>query len=355
MFGRLERYIAAGILRATALTLLVLVILLLFFTLVDELDQVRRGKYEVSDALLVAALTAPRYLFEVFPISALIGCLLGLGGLATRSELIAMRAAGLSLRKIVYAVLKIGVLMMLAVALFSELLAPPTERFAQEWRAQRLTGQPALATPYGFWARDGQAFINIRDLGDGRRLEGVRIYEFEASDRLRLATQAGAAEYQGAYWLLKDLAQSELLTDRIEVRTLETARWESLLDPDVLDAVALRPTMLPIWELAGYIAYMRENAQSVTDYEVAFWLKVVNPVATLAMLVLAVPLVVGSPRTTSIAQRIFTGAILGAAFFLLTRALSYIAVVYEISPVVTAFSPSLLLLFVSVGLLRRIR
>jgi len=355
MFGRLERYIAASIVKATALTLLVLVILLLFFTLVDELDQVARGKYEVPDALLVAALTAPRYLFEVFPISALIGCLLGLGGLAARSELIAMRAAGLSLGKMVYAVLKIGILMMLVVALFSELLAPPAERFAQEWRAERLTGQPALATPYGFWARDGQAFIKIRDLGDGRRLESVRIYEFDASDRLRLATQAATADYQGDHWLLSGIAQSELFTDRVEVRTLKTARWESLLDPTVLDAVALRPTMLPIWELAGYIDYMRDNAQSALDYEVAFWLKVVNPVATLAMLVLAVPLVVGSPRTTSIGQRIFTGAILGAVFFLVTRALSYIAVVYEVSPVVTSFAPALLMFSVSFWMLRRIR
>lgn len=355
IFGQLERYIARNVARSTLLTLLVLVILLLFFTFVDELDQVARGSYEVQDAMLVATLTSPRYLFEVFPIAALLGSLLGLGGLASRSELIAMRAAGFSRRKLLLALLKVGVLMMLVVVLFSELLAPPAERYAQQWRAQRITGQPALVTPYGFWARDGKAFINIRDLGDGRRVKGVRIYEFDAGRRLRLATYAASAEYSSDHWSLKDVSQSEIALDRVEARTLDSARWVSVLDPTLLDAVALRPTMLPIWELAGYIGFMRENAQSALDYEVAFWLKVVNPIATLAMLFLALPLVLGSPRNTSMGKRIFIGAVVGAGFFLLTRALSYVSVVYEVNPAVTAFAPAVVLVFVSLALLRRVR
>lgn len=355
MFGRLERYIAANIARATGLTLLVLVILLLFFNLVDELDQVNRGSYQVSDALLVAFLTAPRYLFEVFPVAALLGCLLGLGRLATRSELVAMRAAGFSVAGIVSAVLKVGLLMMLMIVLFSELLAPPAERFAQQWRAEKLTGQATLTTPYGFWARDGRAFINIRDLGNGRHLEDLRIYEFDETNQLRLATRAESADFMGDHWALKGISQSELSPQQVKARTLESARWESLLDPAVLSVVVVRPTMLPIWELADYIGFMRGNAQSALEYEVAFWLKVVNPIATLAMLFLAVPLVVGSARGTSMGQRIFIGAIVGAAFFMLTRALSYMAVVYEISPVLTAFVPSLALFAVTLVLLRRVR
>lgn len=355
MFTRLDRYIAVSVAKATGLTLLVLVILLLFFNLVDELDQVNRGNYGVSDAILVALLTAPRYLFEVFPIAALLGCLLGLGGLAARSELVAMRAAGFSLLGIALAVLKVGFLMMLLVVVFSELLAPPAERFAQQWRAERLTGQATLATPYGFWTREGQAFVNIRNPGNGRHLEDLRIYEFDGSQHLRLAMRAESADYRGDHWVLKGIAQSELGAQQVKARELDSARWESLLDPQVLGVIVVRPTMLPIWELADYIGFMRGNAQSALEYEVAFWLKVVNPVATLAMLFLAVPLVVSGARDTSMGQRIFVGAVIGAVFFMLTRALSYTAVVYEISPALTAFVPSLALLAVTVTLLRRVR
>jgi len=355
IFGRLDRYIARNVIRSTVLTLAVLVVLLLFFTLVDELEQVSRGSYEVQDAMLVATLTSPRYLFEVFPIAALLGSLLGLGGLASRSELIAMRAAGFSRRRLLLALLKVGLLMMLVVVSFSELLAPPAERYAQQWRTERLTGQPALVTPYGFWARDGKAFINIRDLGDGRQLQDIQIYEFDGGRQLRLVTHAASAQHSGDHWSLKDVLQSEITFDRVQARSLDSARWESVLDPTMLDAVAVRPTMLPIWELVSYIGFMRENAQSALDYEVAFWLKVVNPIATLAMLFLALPLVLGSPRNTSMGKRIFIGAVVGAAFFLLTRALSYVSLVYEVNPAVTAFAPALALVFVSLALLRRVR
>lgn len=355
MFGLLDRYIGLTLARATGMTLLVLVALLLFFNVVDELDQVNHGDYGVSDALLVAFLTAPRYLFEVFPVAALIGSLLGLGGLASRSELVAMRAAGFSAARIALAVLKVGLLMMVLVASFSELVAPPAEQYAQQWRAEKMTGQPTLATPYGFWARDGQAFIHIRDLGDGYRVRDIGIYEFDSSNRLRLATHARRAEFQGDHWMLYGIAQSELRAQRVEVRGLASARWDSELDPAVLSAVVVRPTMLPVWELADYVDFMAENGQSAIEYEVAFWLKVVNPIATLAMLLLAVPLVIGRQRSISIGQRIFLGALIGAAFFLLTRALSYVSVVYGFDPAMTAFAPSLVLGGITVLLLRRVR
>jgi len=355
MLGLLERYIGKAIAKATGMTLLVLVILLVFFNLVEELDQVNRGDYQMQDALLVAFLTAPRYLFEVFPISALLGALLGLGGLAARSELVAMRAAGFSVRDIVLAVLKIGLLMMLAVALFSELLAPPAERYAQRVRAEKLTGQPTLATPYGYWARDGRAFINIRTLSSDTGLRDVYIYEFDADNKLRLATHADSAEFSDNHWTLHGISQSELAAGEVKARSLASAQWDSLLDPNLLSVVLVRPTMLPIWELAEYIGFMRDNAQAATEYEVAFWLKVVNPIATLAMLFLAVPLVVGNRRGSSMGHRIFLGAVIGSVFFMLTRALSYIAVVFSISPMLTSFVPAAMLVAATVALLRRVR
>ncbi len=355
MFGILDRYIGWAIARATAMTILVLVILLSFINLVEELDQVSRGSYTMGDALLVALLTAPRYLFEVFPVSALLGSLLGLGGLAVRSELVAMRAAGFSLRHIMLAVLKVGVLMMLVVVVFSELLAPPAAQYAQELRASKLLGQQTLTSRYGFWARDEQAFINIRSLGDGRHLRDITIYEFDGDDRLRLATHAARADYEVDHWVLRDIAQSELDEGGAKVRSLASARWDSPLDPALLSAVVVRPTMLPLWELADYIAFMRENAQSAIDYEVAFWLKIVNPFATLAMLFLAVPFVLRAGRNVGVGQRIFLGAVVGAVFFLLTRALSYVAVVYQVDPAFTAVVPAGVFLALALFLLRQVR
>ncbi len=355
MFGRLDRYIGLTVAKATGMALLALVILLLLFNVVDELDRVNRGGYRVLDALLVALLIVPRYLFEVFPVSALLGSLLGLGGLATGSELVAMRAAGFSVRNIAFSVLKVGMLMMLVVGIFGELVAPPAERYAQQLRAERLSGQPTLSSRFGFWARDRHAFINIRRPDGGRRPGDIYIYEFDGEGRLHLISHADLAEFRDNHWILRGIEQSELSSQRVKARRLSWARWDTTLDPALLRVVEVRPTMLPIWDLYDYIGFMRSNGQSASDYEVAFWLKVVNPVATLAMLFLAVPLVVGHVRAMSIGQRIFTGAVIGAAFFLVNRALSYMSVVYGIPPALSAFLPSLVLVGVTAFLLRRVR
>jgi lipopolysaccharide export system permease protein len=351
----LERYIGMAIVRATAMTVLVLVVLLMFFSLVEELEEVGRGDYQVLDAFLVGALSAPRYMFEIFPVAALIGSLIGLGGLASHSELVAMRAAGFSMRAIMLAVLKTGVLMMVVVLVFGELVAPASEQFAQQWRIEKQERQVTMKSQHGFWARDGQAFINIRQIDSGVHLRDIYIYEFDAQDRLRLATHAMEAKYQGDFWTLHDIAQSQVSETGVEVRKLAQARWSSLLDPALLSAVVIQPTMLPIWRLSSYIDFMRANGQSAIDYQVAYWMKLANPLATLVMLLLAVPFVLGNLRTISMGQRIFLGAVVGAGFFLLTRTLSYVAVIYHLNPALTAMLPAAIFITLTLLLNRRIR
>lgn len=355
MMSLLERYIAITVARATGMTVLVLVILLVFFNLVEELDHVNVGDYHLADAFLVALMSAPRYMFEVFPVAALIGSLLGLGGLASHSELVAMRAAGFSLQRIMLAVLKTGLAMMLVVLAFGELVAPPSEQFAQEYRFEKQQGKVTLKTRYGFWARDGRAFINIRSLSTGTHIEDIYIYEFDETGHLSLATHAASADYLGDHWSLNDIAQSQISGQGVQTRRLAQARWDSLLDPALLSVVVVKPTMLPIWGLSQYIEFMRDNGQSATEYQVAYWLKLANPFATLVMLILAVPFVLANQRSGSMGQRIFLGLVVGAGFFLLTRAMSYVAVVYNFNPALSAVFPALVFLAVSVMMMRRVR
>lgn len=350
----LERYIGASVLKATLLALVVLLSLLVFLGVVDELDEVGRGDYRTWDALLVAFLSTPRYAFEVFPVAALLGSLLGLGALANQGELVAMRAAGMSLRQIVAAVLKAGLAMMLVVFVIGEVVAPAAEQFGQHFKAERQHRQVTLLTRYGLWARDGQAFINIRRILPGSRLEDIYIYEFSDKRELQLTTHAGFARHDGENWVLQQIQQSRISPDGVVSRAVERATWASLIDPGLLSIVVVKPTMLPLWGLQQYISFMRENGQSATAYEVAFWSKIATPFATLVMLLIAVPFVLGSLRSVGIGQRIFVGAMLGSVFYLLTRGFSYIAVVYDVSPFLAASLPAMAFFVLGLYLLRRV-
>lgn len=350
----LERYIGGTMLKATGMTLLVLVILLVFFGLIEEMDDVGRGDYRVRDAFLVAFLSAPRYVFEVFPVAALVGSLIGLGAMGSHGELIAMRGAGFSLRQIVMAVIKTGLAMMLAVFLFGELVAPASEQWGVQYRTEQTQQQVTLKTRHGFWARDGRAFVNIRGILPGARLQDIYIYEFDDDGRLSLATHARRADHQGDHWILHEISQNRVSEGGVSGRQLAQARWDSLLDPGLLSAIVIQPTMLPITDLYHYIRVMRENGQSATDYEVAFWVKLATPLATLVMLFISVPFVLAHQRFVSMGQRVFLGIVLGMGFYTLNRGMSYVAVVYDVSPLLTALVPAAAFLGIGLFMMRRV-
>ena len=153
---------------------------------------------------------------------------------------------------------------------------------------------------------------------------------------------------------MRDIRQSRISEEGITQRRLEQARWDSLLDPGLLSAVVIEPTMLPVTELYRYIDVMRESGQSATDYEVAFWVKLATPLATLVMLFISVPFVLAHQRSVGIGQRVFLGVMLGMAFYLLSRGMSYVAVVYELSPALSALLPAVAFLGIGLYMMTRV-
>ena len=350
----LDRYIGSVMLKSTAITLAVLIALLAFFSFIDEMEDVGKGIYGTADAFMVAVLSVPRHVFEGFPVAALIGSLIGLGAMGSHGELVAMRGAGFSLRQIILAVMKAGALMMLVVFLFGELVAPASEAWRERYRAEKQQRQVTLKTEYGFWVRDGRAFVNIRTVLPGALLGDIYVYEFDDQGRLILATHAERAEYRGSHWQMFAIRQSQIAEDEVSRRELTEARWESLLDPRLLSAIVVPPTMLRVDELYRFIEVVRANGQSATDYEVAFWIKIATPLATLVMLFIAVPFVLAHERSVGLGQRVFLGAFLGMAFYGLNRGMSYVAVVYDMNPAITALVPVASFLAIGVVLLRRV-
>jgi lipopolysaccharide export system permease protein len=351
----LDRYIGLAVFKGTLLALAVLLSLLGFVSFVDELDEVGNGRYGVLDAFVFVLLTLPHYTFELFPVSALLGSLIGLGTMTNASELIAMRSAGVSMARILWSVMKTGIAMMVVAALIGEVLAPDAEQEAQRLRAAALAETISIKTNYGFWARDGQAFINIRRILPDSRLEEIYIYEFGDDNRLSVATHADSAYYQDNRWVLTNIRQSRFTKTGVEARELGQATWSSLLNPSLLSVVVIPPEVLPVWGLYRYIRFLEENAQASQNYEVALWGKLLTPLVTLVMLFLSLPFICGSLRQIGIGQRVFIGIMIGIVFFLMNKAFAHMAVVYGLNPLLSAALPGLIFLGVGVWLTRRVR
>ncbi len=353
MLTLIDRYIGRVVTLGVVSVLFILLVLLGFFELLAELDSVE-SDYTAAKALSYVALILPRYTYELFPIATLLGSLIGLGALAANSELVAMRVAGISVSRLLWAVLQAGLVLLALVIMVGEYLAPMAEQKAQRMKMESLTKQVTLKTRYGFWSRHGDNYYNFRRILADGRLADISIYEYDGLRKLQRATQAQLATYKGDHWLLEQVRQSEFTEERVKASTRKELKWPTLLDPDVVDVITVKPHMLPAWDLWRYVRFLQNNGQDATTYEVAFWGKVVTPLVTLVMLFLSVPFVFGPLRSVGIGQRVFTGAIIGIVFHLLNRTFSYMAVVYGLSPFMAASLPTLLFLVGGFWYFRRV-
>jgi lipopolysaccharide export system permease protein len=351
----LDRYIGLVVFQAILLVLLILVALFAFFSFIEEASDIGSGQYDTWLALEYVLLQVPRSAYELFPLAALLGSLAGLGILANNSELTVIRAAGVSVLRIYWAVLKLALLMLAAMIWLGETVAPHSEQYARQMRAVARGEQIALQTRHGFWARDGKNFVHIRTILPGGELGDVSLYEFDQNQILKSAAQARLAVYQNDHWMLQDLVLTRVNNGRVETDLQASAEWDSLLSPGLLSILILKPDRLSSAELHKYIGYLKDNNQGAARYELAFWNRVLYPLVTAVMIFLAVPFVFGSPRNVALGQRALAGALIGIVFYLLNQTLGHFSVLYHINPLLSAVLPLALFLGMGVWMLRRLR
>jgi lipopolysaccharide export system permease protein len=354
-----DRHIGRTTLGGIALALFLLLALDAFFTFIREVGDVGKGDYGLGHVLWYIALTMPRRAYELFPTAAVVGAMLGVGGLAASSELIAYRAAGMSRFRIAMAVVMAASLVLGPILIMGEWVVPAGERMGQVVRVKAQSGGAAIARDSGLWVRDGDTIINARkplvssvSPGDFVKLAEIEVFEFEG-DELRNVSHAEFGEHDGEAWTLSSVSRSRFEQGRVLTETAETEVWPSLLDPSMLQNAVTRPKYLSLGELFPYVRYLRDNGLNAAAYEAAIWWRISYPLSTLVVVFAGMPFVFGTLRTGGLGQRLFIGMMLGVGFYLATRTASNLGQVYELNPAVTALAPSLLLLSGSLWVLRR--
>jgi len=351
----LDRYLAGAILTSTALVLAVLIALFSFVQFVDALGDVGKADYQLLDAMRYVLLSIPRQTFEVFPMAALLGTTLGLSAMAADSELVAMRAAGVSLLRIVRAAIQVGLALALLAVVIGEFVVPETEQLAERGRAEALKIRIKQQNDYGMWLRDNQAFVHIGEVLPDLTLLGVDIYRFDERERLALHVHAKRGQFVDTRWQLDQVRESRLTVDRVQTQRLETYDWSSSLTPDWFSVFTVRAEGLSVVQLYRYIRHLELNRQNTGNYALAFWQKLTAPFATVVMMVLAIPFVFGSQRSGGIGARLFTGIVIGLAFFVVSRGFGYFGLLYGVPAFVGAVMPTLLFFGAALLLLRRVR
>ncbi|WP_397449652.1 LPS export ABC transporter permease LptG [Pseudomonas sp. NA-150] len=349
---KLDRYIGKSVLIAILGVLGVILGLASLFAFIDEMKDIS-ATYTLADAVSFVFLTAPRRVYEMLPMAALIGCLVGLGGLASSSELTIMRAAGVSLGRIVWAVMKPMLLLMIAGVLVGEYVAPVTENMAQSNRSLAQGTGDAQSGRYGVWHRQGQEFIHINSVQPNGVLYGVTRYHFDNERHMQLASFSKRAKFANGVWDLEEVTTTVFHPDSTEVITTPTERWDVSLSSQLLSTLVLPPDALSISGLWSYSHYLAEQGLNSGRYWLAFWTKVLQPLVTVALVLMAISFIFGPLRSVTLGQRVFTGVLVGFVFRIAQDLLGPSSLVFGFSPLFAVLVPSAICAIAGVWLLRR--
>jgi len=324
-----------------------------FLTLIDELGDTGRGSYTTLVAVEYTFLVMPRVAYELFPIVAVIAAMATLGILSSNSELVILRTSGVSLLRISWSLIRGGILIALLAVLVGEYVVPICEQTAQQLRSVAISDQIAIKTRNGFWSRDGDNFINIRRVLPGDQVEDIYVYEFDDQNNLASATYAKRANYMGESWNLEEIQKSIISRSGVEIRKHVEQNWTTLLNPELINLITIKPRYLTLRELYKYINYLKENNQNTLQYQQALFSKLVRPVTIVVLILLAVPLVKSDTRSISVSQRVFVGSVIGIAFHLFNQIAAQMGVVYAINPLISAAVPTVAVLALTLWLIKR--
>ncbi|WNW13573.1 LPS export ABC transporter permease LptG [Pseudomonas sp. DTU_2021_1001937_2_SI_NGA_ILE_001] len=349
---KLDRYIGKSVFMAILAVLGIILGLASLFAFIDEMGDLS-DSYTLLDAGSFVLFTAPRRVYDMLPMAALIGCLIGLGTLASSSELTIMRAAGVSIARIAWAVMKPMLALMLVGILVGEYVAPAAESKAQADRSLAQGTGDAQSAKHGMWHRQGDEFIHINSVQPNGLMYGVTRYRFDEQRHMLSASFARQAKYHENYWELTDISTTHFRKDHTEVIQEPSERWDVSLSPQLLSTVIMPPESLSISGLWSYSHYLADQGLNNGRYWLAFWTKVLQPAVTVALVLMAISFIFGPLRSVTLGQRVFTGVLVGFTFRIFQDLLGPSSLVFGFSPLFAVLVPASICALAGVWLLRR--
>ncbi len=351
----IDRYIVRAVLAMSGLVMAVLLVIAVLFTFIGEQADIGQGRYTALGAFSFSLLNLPQEAWDLMPIGALIGSLLGLGQLARGSELIVLRASGVSVARIAGSVLIAGVVLLAVQGLLGELLASPLQQAARQEKALARFANASISGGSA-WVRDGDLILNVQGLAPQGRSGGMLVFRLSPDHHLIAVGRAARARAgTDGLWQLSGYRESGFTQDGVSTTPAGDRTLPSHVTAEFLGLAAAQPADLDARALWTVIQYDRANALDSTAYVFAFWSRIARTLAIVFAVLLAIPFVLGALRTAAAGSRMLVGLLIGVALFLLQRLIETGTVVFDLNRIVLAWLPTLLLAAVTLVLLARAR
>jgi len=348
----LNRYIGSHVIGSTLIVVFVLMGIESFMEFITQLSDIGKGHYGIVNVLLFVPLQLPSDLYQLFPMMGFLGSLMGLGRLASSSQLIVMRAAGVSIVQIMVSVLRAALLMIIVVTVIGEWFAPQWQRQATHLKAVAIGGNQAHLK--SIWLHRGNSYINIGLIQSSSTISDITRFDFDMKDRLTRITYARSGRFVKNEWRIYNIEETDLRGNRLISKTRSSEPLSMDLEPQFLKQVKQSVDQESLFTLFRNILYLEKTGLVTSQYQYAFWKRLIQPVTTIIMICLGIPFIFGSLRSASMGFRIMMGVMIGFGFYMLNQFFGPITLVYQFPPLLAALLPTILFLIAYAILLKRV-
>jgi lipopolysaccharide export system permease protein len=343
-----DKYIAKTLLTYSLVVLLVWLSIYSFFNFLSELNSVGTIDYSIFEAFKYIVLQMPEVAYDQVSPVILLGCVLGMGHLATTGQIIIFRASGISILKITWLTLKNALIFLIFISVIGETLAPILTEYAKHQKSIALGKNSLSSVQNGFWIRDGENFINALNNIDGSVFTGLTVIEVNKFNKIERIINSEKAVFDGQSINLDATnifsINSENLFEDISLNEHNSYKKRVNFDQDLIESLEKEPKDLRTLTIIKQIQFLKDNKLRAEVYEAELYKRLVKPLVLIAMILLAMLFIFGSIRDVSLGRKIFFGVAIALSFEFISRIGGAVALSFDISPLLISFIPAVIII-----------
>lgn len=316
----LDRYLVREFLRNL---MLITVCFISLFLIIDFFEKIRMFLSNNATFRQMAAhflFRIPMIISQVLPAATLLTALMTYGYLSRHSEIVAMKANGISLYRASFPILTIAASICIVVFFMSEWITPYTNERAEHIRLIEVQKQQSLGTfkQNQIWYRGQKGIYNFKFFdAQSNRLRGITIYYMGQEMTLTMRLDAEWGEWQDGRWLLHNLLITRFKAGEFPSLENITQQVVDLPErPDDFKIVQKDVETMGYSELKRYIGKLQSEGYDATRYLVDLHGKIAFPLVSIILAVIGIAFSLRSERSGGIAQGIGVGLFIGFSYWL---------------------------------------
>jgi len=352
---RIAWYLAWSFLKASFAVLIGLVVILAMLDLLGNSGRIlAQPNNDQGDLWVYVSLRVPQLIQQFLPFALLLGTLITFASMNQHSEIISMKAAGISAHQIIAPLILASLVVAGLHFVFNERIVTRATATLNAWADVKYAEVPPdNGVQTNIWVRVGDDLIHARRVigtGNDTRLEGVTIYD-RTGGTLTGILEAQSGRFTNPGWELTDTKRFDVETNNLAAAPTLTLPVE--IDPIQFTLAAVDPDEQDFWQLRRSIDELEAAGRPVRSAESSWWHKISGPLSSTLMPLLAAIAAFGLARSGQLFLRAVVGMGLGFSYFVADNFALAMGNFGAYPPFMAAWGPFFLFLLIGEAVLVR--